>query len=222
MPHQELYIDGVWYPSVTTVMAAKPKPWLQAWKDKWGVLAIRKTKIANAVGTEFHRCVESWINTGDCAVVPPAVDGITMPSLIPRVLGMLDSWVAWANSVSGTIDHTELRVVSKAHTYSGTLDAVGTLDGKPMLYDWKTSAKIYDDMQLQLTAYAQAYNEQYTGSHVPDWPPVKDGLIVCVSKDKPSFKLTTKRFKLGKRPFKQFLKLRTMFDNGQTIEEPSR
>lgn len=70
--------------------------------------------------------------------------------------------------------------------------------------DWKTSARIYPDMDLQLVAYAQAYKEQ-TGIEL------KQGMIVHVSKDKPDFKLTVKVFKLGKRPLKRFLKLREMF-----------
>jgi hypothetical protein len=218
MPHSELYIDGVWYPSVTTITSSKPMPWLQAWKDKWGVLAERKTKIANAVGTEFHRCVEEWINTRHTVVLPPHVDGVTMPSLIPRVEGMLKSWIRWALKIDGTIVHTELPVLSKRHVYSGTLDAVGTMDGRPMLFDWKTSQKIYDDMELQLAAYAHAFNEQYSNDSGEAWPPVKLGIIVCVSKDKPAFKLTTRQFKLGKLSFSRFLKLRKAFDEMKARE----
>ena len=205
MPHSETYIDGVWFPSVTTIMGAKPSPWLDAWKAKWGVLAIRKMKIASAIGTEFHRCVESWLDTGAYTVTAPTVDGFSMPSTITRVEGMVQSWVTWAASVDGTIDHTELQVVSHAHTYSGTLDAVGHFGKTPMVIDWKTSSRIYPEMALQLSAYAEAYNEQ-TGSKV------KTGLIVHVSKDRP-YKLTTKEFKLGKRVFKQFMELREMFDD---------
>ncbi len=81
-------------------------------------------------------------------------------------------------------------------------------DRKAALYlvDWKTSSRIYPDMDLQLVAYAQAYKEQ-TGVEL------KQGLIVQVSKDKPHFKLTTKVFKLGKRPLNRFLKLRANFDD---------
>jgi hypothetical protein len=60
-------------------------------------------------------------------------------------------------------------------------------------------------MDIQLVAYTQAYKEQ-TGQEI------KQGMIVHVSKDKPRFKLTTKMFKLGKRTFNKFLKLRQMFD----------
>jgi hypothetical protein len=208
MPHSETYIDGVWYPSVTTIMSAKPKPWLDAWREKWGALAERKTLIASAIGTEFHRCVEEWLNNGYYLVQPPTVDGVPMISTVFRVMGMMDSFIAWANSVDGKIDRTELKIISRKHVYSGTLDAVGTLGKKHVVYDWKTSGKIYPEMQLQLAAYAEAYNERCESKT----DCVKDGLIVCVSKDKPRFKLTTKQFKLGKRVFNKFLKLRAEFD----------
>lgn len=161
-------------------------------------------KIASAIGTEFHRCIESWLDTRSYTVMPPTVDGFAMPSTVTRVEGMMKSWVRWAMSVNGTIERTEMQVVSRAHTYSGTLDAIGRLGKTQMVIDWKTSSRIYPEMALQLSAYAEAYNEQ-TGSKI------KTGLIVHVSKDRP-YKLTTKEFKLGKRPFNEFLKLREMFD----------
>jgi hypothetical protein len=203
-------------------MGAKPMPWLAVWKSKWGILAERKMKIASAIGTEFHRCVESYIETGSYAVFPPIIGGNythVLGSTMPRIRGMMQSFVAWAANVDGIIHSTELKIISHKYRYSGTLDAVGKLGKKLVVIDWKTGSRIYEEMQLQLAAYAQAYNERlsnkewvelYTdGSSVRY---IKDGLIVHVSKDKPHFKLTTKEFKLGKRPFKQFLKLREMFD----------
>jgi CRISPR/Cas system-associated exonuclease Cas4 (RecB family) len=201
--HTETFIDGIWYPSVSTILGAQEKPWVRAWQDKWGLLATRKTEIACAIGTAFHHCIEQYINTGTFTV---SMD--TYQSCTRRVAGMMESWVDWAVNIDGTVDHTELKVISKMHTYSGTLDAVGMIGKTPVLIDWKTSSRIYDDMQLQLAAYAYAYNEQ-TGNKI------KDGIIVHVSKDKPHFKLTTKTFKLGKRVFNKFLKLRDMFDKVQ-------
>lgn len=217
MPHSETYIDGVWYPSVTTIMAVKPKPWLDKWREKWGVLAERKTKIASAIGTEFHRCIESWLDTGSYAVAAPTVDGIAMPSTITRVAGMMDSWVMWAMAVDGIVTHTEMQVVSHVHTYSGTLDAIGTFQGKPVVYDWKTSSRIYPEMQLQLSAYAEACNENRALTPGKKHA-IKDGMIVHTSKDKPLYKVTTRHFKLGKRVFNRFLKLREMFGPMQVRE----
>lgn len=199
MPHSETFIDGVWYPSVSTVIGATPKPWLDAWREKHGAKAERKTAIANAIGTAFHDCIEQYLDTGSYVV---QMDGYK--SCASRVDDMVNSWVTWAESINGTIDHTELKVISRKHIYSGTLDAVGKIGKTHMLVDWKTSSRIYPDMGLQLVAYAMAYNEM-SGSKI------KDGLIVHVSKDRPH-KLTTKQFKLGKREFKKFLKLREMFD----------
>jgi hypothetical protein len=207
IPHTETYIDGIWYPSVTTVMGAEPKPWLDAWRAKWGALAERKTMLAGIVGDEFHRCVEQYLDTGSYTVGTGCAAEFP-PSCIRRVEGMMKSFVTWALGITGVIDATELRVVSWKHHYSGTFDAVGTFNGKPMLYDWKTSARIYPEYEMQLAAYAQAYEEQ-TGIKV------KEGMIVHVSKDKPRFRMTTKTFKLGKRVLKKFLKLRDMFDDVQ-------
>jgi CRISPR/Cas system-associated exonuclease Cas4 (RecB family) len=201
VPHSETYVDGIWFPSATTIINAKPKPWLDAWRQKWGVLAERKTRIANIIGTEFHRCVEQWLDTGGYRL-----NEALSATYYPRLRGMMGSFIDWASNVDGIVSQTELKVLSKMYTYSGTLDAVGILDGRPMLYDWKSSSRIYDDMEMQLAAYAQAYNEQ-TGAKV------RDGLIVCVSKDKPDFKVTTRQFRLGKRAFNKFLKLREMFDD---------
>lgn len=201
MPHSETFIDGIWYPSVSTITGSEEKPWLTAWRDKWGYLAERKTAVASKIGTEFHRCVEEYLDDG-CFLV----DCNLSLNMQKRVEGMVKSFIEWAKTVNGDIHNTELKVISRKYAYSGTLDAVGTFAGKAMIYDWKTSSRIYPDMDLQLAAYAQAYREQ-TGIVL------KEGLIVHVSKDKPNFKLTTKVFKLGKRPLNRFLKLRANFDD---------
>lgn len=206
MPHSETFIDGKWYPSVTTVMAVEPKPWLQTWHEKWGSLAERKTKLSGVIGDEFHRCVEQYLDTGTFSL-SDGVNGFPT-SCSARIVGMMQSFVKWTQSIEGVVDATELKVISSTYTYSGTLDAVGRLWGKPIIFDWKTSSRIYDSMGMQLAAYAQAYKEQ-TGKEI------KEGIIVHVSKDKPHFKLTTKTFKLGKRVLGKFLKLRAMFDDIQ-------
>lgn len=203
MSHSEVYIDGIWHPSVTTIISGEEKPWLKAWRDKWGVLAERKTAVASAIGTAFHHAVEQYLDTGAFTIHMAKYD-----SCVPRVTGMVESWIDWAASIDGLIYHTEMKVVSKAYTYSGTLDAVGVIDGTRLIIDWKTSSRIYPEMALQLSAYAQAYKEEASID-------IKQGLIVHVSKDKPRFKLTTKTFKLGKRIFNEFLKLREMFDDVQ-------
>jgi len=156
------------------------------------------------IGDEFHRCVEEYLD-GRCFLVSCDISY----NMTRRIEGMMKSFIRWANSIDGVIYATELKVVSRRYAYSGTLDAVGKIGGKLVILDWKTSSRIYSDMQFQLAAYSEAYNE---------WAELKadrvsDGLIVHVSKDKPNFKCTTKAFRLGKRPFNKFLRLRENFDD---------
>ncbi len=190
MAHHDHYVDGEYYPSVTTILSGRPKPWLEKWREKWGVLAERKTACANVIGTEFHWYAEH-LAQGDEMIEPAN----------RRLLGMVKRFDEWVVASGIKVKETELHVVSKEYKYAGTFDAVGTLPGsrKLMLFDWKTSAGIYPDMELQLAAYAQAYKEQ-TGIEI------KKGVIVLVSKDKPFHKLTVKTYTLGRRPIKAFLK----------------
>src|SRR5690349_5790530 len=135
--HQETFIGGVWYPGPTTVLSgSKSMPYLDKWLAENPVWAPKKTRAANNIGTDFHSGVEARIH------------GRPYTPKYARVAKMLKRWDEWAASVNAVIDHTELRVVSHKHVYAGTLDAVGTLDGEPCIFDWKTSSGIKDDMSL--------------------------------------------------------------------------
>jgi hypothetical protein len=189
--HTEYHIDGAWYPSVTTILSDQPKPWLDAWRERWGRRAEQKTRAATNIGTLFHSGAEK--------VALERHEVVPLPG--GRVFNMLvnlDNWLAQAKFEAKEI---ELHVVSHAYKYAGTFDATGYINNsrKPSIFDWKTSSGIYADMALQLSAYAQAYKEQ-TGIAI------KYGYIVHVSKDRPHHKLTVKRYTLGKRLFNKFLK----------------
>jgi hypothetical protein len=52
--------------------------------------------------------------------------------------------------------YLEETVWSDAHRYAGSFDAIAEIDGEIVLLDWKTSAKVYDSVALQLSAYRYA------------------------------------------------------------------
>lgn len=203
MPHIDLIVDGIRYPSVTEVLGGKPKPWLDAWREKWGVLAARKTKCAVDVGNKFHEMAEGL-----------ALNKNVELSGNKRIDTMTKVFAEWLVSENFKVGATELHVVSHIHQYQGTFDAVGYLKNKKTgrvelyLLDWKTSSGIYADMALQLAAYALAYKEE-TGVEI------KRGMIVHVSKDKPHHKLTVKEYTLGKRLTNAFLKRLEEFRKAQ-------
>lgn len=191
MPHKDyIHTDGKALPSVTEILNGQPKPWLEKWKLKWGVLAERKTQAANNVGNAFHTRAECYVK-----------GSLFNPLESRRLVGMTNVFLKWVKDTKFIAKETELHVVSDIYGYHGTFDAVGYLNNKPtpILFDWKTGSSIYPDMALQLSAYAQAYWEQ-TGINI------KKGIIVHVSKDKPNHKLTVKEYTLGVRLFNKFLK----------------
>lgn len=192
MPHVELNIDGVHIPSVTEVLGSAPKPWLDRWREKWGVLADRKMHAAGRIGTRFHEGVE--------ALVWGRVYSVDENNR--RLYGMLARFEEWREASGFKPEKTELHVVSRLYGYQGTFDATGYLASHPkrlVLFDWKTSNAIYPEMQLQLAAYALALKEQ-TGVDI------KYGVIVLILKDKPKHKIIVKEYKLGKRLTNKFLK----------------
>lgn len=191
MPHSNYTnAQGEVYPSVTEVLGSSPKPWLDKWRQKWGIRAEQKTTAASNVGSSFHLYAELLTKN-------VMVDGVVGR----RLYKMLENFEAWRIESGFVPRETELHVVSHQYKYAGTLDAIGTLGkGKVLLlFDWKTSSGIYPEMAEQLAAYAQAYFEMTNVR-------IKKGYIVHISKDKPNHKLTVKAFTLGPRVFNKFLK----------------
>ncbi len=191
MSHNSNFVlSGVRYPSVTEILSSGPKPWLDKWKAKWGILAERKVQAACNIGDHFDRAATDIVNG-----YLPDVSAHT------RVFEMLVNFKnEFVKPYEFVAEAVQLHVVSQTHQYHGTFDAVGYVNGKEelCLFDWKTSAKIYPDMALQLAAYAIAYEEQ-TGLKI------KKGYIVLVSKDKPKHSVTIKEYKLNKSVRQHFL-----------------
>jgi len=190
MSHKSNYlVDGIRYPSVTEILSSEPKPWLEKWRAKWGILADRKLIAAGNIGDDFDHAATDLVNN------------YPMNPRYARVTKMLVNFtVDFLATYHFKVEAVQIHVVSHKHQYQGTFDAVGYINGKDelCLFDWKTSAAIYPDMALQLAAYAIAYEEQ-TGLKI------KKGYIVHVSKDKPRHKVTVKEYKLGKLLRNHFL-----------------
>ena len=64
-------------------------------------------------------------------------------------------WVAQTRFV---IEQSEISLISEAHGFGGTLDAVLIADERAMC-DFKTSAQIYPAHLLQVAAYARLWSE---------------------------------------------------------------
>ena len=61
---------------------------------------------------------------------------------------------------------TEVPLISEHHQYGGTADLIAQVDGTMCVLDFKTSANVWPEHKIQLSAYGYAWNEQHPGQPV--------------------------------------------------------
>ena len=139
--------DGTAVPSVTTVIGAKPKPGIIAWRKKVGEEeANRVCQVACNRGTNVHTLCERYLNNEPLGTMMP--DAVEMFRSIKPILNNInDIW------------YQEQALYSKTLGMAGRVDCVGHYNGVLSIIDFKTSKqpkKIEDigDYFLQTTAYA--------------------------------------------------------------------
>ena len=168
-------LDGVTLPSVTTILGIVNKPALVPWANAQGREAVedelaprggdtltrpmldraleqakarpwRTKKEAADFGSETHKIIEGLLAG-------------TAPKIPARQSQAVRNFQAWQSLHNISLELTEVSVYSVEHGYAGTFDAMGWIDGLPVVCDWKTSKGLYMETALQLAAYANAYEE---------------------------------------------------------------
>lgn len=141
--------DGERYPSITSVLNAKPNPGIEAWKKRVGVAeAERVSKRATTHGTKIHMLCEDYLNN---ELDVSKVDPMTVNEWIP-MKKQLDEHIDDVLACELSLFSTRLRV-------AGTTDLIAAWDGVRCLIDFKTSKRLKtrDDIYsyfLQTSAYA--------------------------------------------------------------------
>jgi len=189
--HRHVYVLGnKILPSVTEVLAWPPKPWLEKWQQKWGILAERKAELCGKIGNDFNDMLDA-ILWGEQSL---KMFSLRVGRMTHNVREQFIEPYVFRPEV------TQHHVVSEAYGYHGTLDAIGLVRGidEFVIVDWKTSSAIHDDYMLQIAAYAKAYEEQHGIE-------LKRGFVVRVDRRKPDHDVEIKQFRLTKALFKKFL-----------------
>ena len=73
------------------------------------------------------------------------------------ILRFSDFW----NTIKPELLASEIHLLNHEHKYAGTCDLVVKIDGKIWLLDIKTSNSLHTSYNLQLSAYAEAWNSYY-------------------------------------------------------------
>lgn len=154
-------------PLMTYYKFSKQYPWLSKLKSTYRT----SSGEGKDAGTWFHGAVEKFLTTGEKPIVGEDTEG------------MWKSFIEWYNFNKPVLDEAEFVVYSPTYSYSGMGDFRGTVGGRKVIIDWKTTNRsdankdgISFDNFYQLGGLAQAEFER-TG----EWP--DDVGIVNVDKN---------------------------------------
>lgn len=194
-------IDGEEYPSNTSVLSIIAKPALVPWAKKVSLEKARAELYAYVDDPLFggqriieradvDRIIEVARKRPDEVRDDAADFGSRAHGMIEAYLlnkpyqvtdelrPVMDNFLAWYKSNSFTITCSERVVYSKTHRFAGTLDAMATRGGLPVVLDWKTSNGLWPEHRLQVAGYALAVTEMEKVNINETW-------IVRFAKDRP-------------------------------------
>jgi genome maintenance exonuclease 1 len=180
-------------PSVTTILdATKDKSKLQEWINKVGEEEAERIKNdAAKVGTAMHAFIESHIKRRPV----PYAKFFWQIKAYRMAAGLMETYFENLNEVWGN----EV-MLYKRGVYAGTTDLVGVYQDEPAIVDFKQTNKMkkrewIDDYFTQLTAYADAHNEQFGTD-------IRKGVVLMAAQDG-----TMKEFQIVGREFDHYLDL---------------
>lgn len=103
---------------------------------------------ATIPGTIAHRFIECYLKSEDMKLEP-----IWTNEEIAKGKRAFDNFLIWAKNWELEVMFVEPNLVSENWQYGGTPDLIAKSHGKVCLIDWKTSAALYPQIFVQLTAY---------------------------------------------------------------------
>lgn len=149
--------DGEKYPSITTVLGAKGKDWLNNWRTMLGAeKADKETQRCADRGTAIHDMIEKHLNN----------DADATKGYSRELIGMFNQARLRLNQNVNNIRIQEAPLFSNRLKVAGRVDCIGEYDGVISVIDFKTSngnktSDMIEDYYLQCTAYAIMYYEMY-------------------------------------------------------------
>jgi hypothetical protein len=148
--------DGVFVPSVTTILEAYPKDAaFYQWLKNNGQDSDELRDKAAERGTAVHSMTEAYDNGSEVSLLND--DG--RPGWKLGEWAMFERYVEFSQRFSPVIKMNEQNYVSAELGYAGTIDRVMQVDGRLLLVDIKTSGSVWPAYWLQLAAYRRLLSE---------------------------------------------------------------
>ena len=148
--------EGVYYPSVTTILQYMPKnKFFETWMKDVGHNADLIMRKAGKEGTQVHEAAEALVKGEEVTWMDDYGRAKYSQVVWEMILKFYEFWSTYKPELISTEDF----VWSDEHKYAGTADLVVKLDGKVWLLDLKTSNSLHKSYDLQLASYAVALKE---------------------------------------------------------------
>lgn len=150
--------NGKYYPSVSSILSYYPKgkffdDWIKSNGHNSDIIASK----AAGEGTQVHNAVEAFINGQELNWIDEYGNARYNLDVWRMILRFADFW----NTHKPELIATEYHLFSDKHEYAGTADLVVRFAGFLWLLDLKTSNNLHTSYDLQLAAYANAWNETH-------------------------------------------------------------
>lgn len=213
--------DGVVVPGTTTITGRfKNGSALVRWAYNCGRDGIDMDARKNDAGSSghiAHDMIESRIHGLEPTAPSPFEigmrDGPVYQDIVGKATQCLGAFDRWIGQTKIEIVSTEQPFVSEIYRYGGTLDAVGKIDNRFILLDWKTGSRVYSDMLVQMGAYMELWEE-----FNPDKPLVEVHLLRFGKEDAGFHHHSWQRptLEMGR---KAFLLMRELYDLDKPLEK---
>jgi genome maintenance exonuclease 1 len=151
--------NGIYVPSVTTVLGHFKKKQIQEWRDRVGhEEANRISNTASTRGTKFHKLMEKYLDN-------EPVSNILTENVMPT---LKESFFLMKKEIDKSIDniyYIEAPLYSNSMRMAGRTDIIAEYNGVLSVIDFKTSNREkreehIQDYFLQSTAYALMFEER--------------------------------------------------------------
>jgi hypothetical protein len=149
--------DGLWVPSVTTILDAYPKnAAFYEWLKRVGENADEIRDDAGRRGSTLHRLTEDYDNGKEVTIL----DDFGNINVTVREWAMFERYVEFRNRTDAQMEFIELHLSDSKLGYAGTLDRIMVLNGKRYVMDIKQPNSLHNHFWLQLAAYRRLWNEK--------------------------------------------------------------
>lgn len=204
--------DGTRVPGVTTIIGRfKDSNGLLFWAFEQGqsgaASLYEKAEVAADIGSIAHDAVEHHLRKEEFEFDESDIG--------QKAKQAFEQYLTWEKQTAVKVLATEVNLVSEKHRFGGCPDAVGQMDGKYVLLDWKTSNAVYADHLIQLAAYRELWNETHPKMQLSD-----DAYLCRFSKEYPDFEV--RKFSGLEQGWKIFQLYREAYDLDKELRKRVR